>query len=268
MTEAVWNGSTKAATRPQFYVWMAGACLAIAVLGFAPTYALPLATGKFFGPPLIHVHAAILYTWMIYFFVQSSLVARGQVLAHRTWGMLGISIVTAMVFMTLTVSAIQIAQASLPGQPEGLAHNMRAFKWISVGGMLFIATVFTLAIVSLRKPEVHKRLIVLMTISMLGAPIARWFIFFLAPASDAAAHVNDPLPYMEVPPVFVALPPSLIGDLLLVVAMVYDWRTRGRPHQVYLIGGAALLLLQLTSVPVSQSAPWQAAAAWLGSIAG
>ena len=40
---------------------------------------------------------------------------------------------------------------------------------------------FTLAIVNIKRPETHKRLIVLTIVSMLAAPIARWFLTFLAP---------------------------------------------------------------------------------------
>ena len=268
MSDAVLKPSTQYATRSRFYVWMSGVCLAIAILGFMPSYFVPMVTGGFIGLPLMHIHGLILYSWMILFFAQTWLVATGRTPSHRTWGMLGISIVTAMVFMTLTLSASQIAMASLPGQPHGLARAMRTFKWVSVGGMIFVAATFALAIVNIRKPDVHKRLILLMTISMLGAPIARWFIFFFAPASDAALHINDPLPYLEVPPIFVAIPPMIVSDILLFIAIFHDWRTIGRVHPVYLIGGGVLLLYQVTLVPAANSGAWQAAATWLGSLAG
>jgi len=43
----------------------------------------------------------------------------------------------------------------------------------------------------------------------------------------------------------------MVADLMLVAATVFDWRTRGRPHPVYLVGGSVLLLMQLTRVPIS-----------------
>src|SRR4029453_1767656 len=39
-----------------FYFNMALACAAVAFLGFAPTYFLPLSAGKLSAPPSVHVH--------------------------------------------------------------------------------------------------------------------------------------------------------------------------------------------------------------------
>jgi uncharacterized membrane protein YhaH (DUF805 family) len=194
-------------------------------------------------------------------------VAQGKVLAHRTWGMLGIAIVTAMIFIVMAVVSLRIAQAQLPGQPAGTAHAVRAFSWVSISGLLFIVPVFTLAIVKLRDSETHKRLILLMTIAMLGAPIARWFLTFLAPAGPPPVMVPG-LPFVSAPPIFVTIAPALTGDLLWVAAMIYDWRTRGKVHPVYVFGGAVMLLLQLTVVPVAESSVWQSIAAAIGHLAG
>ena len=69
----------------------------------------------------------------------------------------------------------------------------------------------------------------LASISILDAPIARWFLTFFAPPAASGP-----------PPVAVDIPPVLVACILLIVAIVFDWRTRGRPHQVYLLGGGAL----------------------------
>jgi hypothetical protein len=266
MAEAV-AGTVKASRK--FYVWMSAACLAVAVLGFMPSYFLPMAKGTFHGEPIVHIHGLIMFSWVLFFFIQSLLVARGKVMAHRAWGVLGVSIYTAMVFLTMAIVSLRIAQASLPGQPAGLAHDMRAFEWISVGGVLIGIPTFVLAIVFVKRSEIHKRLMLLFTIGLLGAPIARWFLFFLAPPADLHAPPWPAgLPHVGAPPVFVGIPPSLVADLLLVVAIVYDWRTRGRPHPVYLWGGGVGLLFLGTLVPVAESPAWQWIATALGRLAG
>jgi len=268
MTEAALRTGAKANASHQFYFAMALTCLAIAVLGFMPTYFLPMAQGRFKAEPLVHIHGLVLFSWMALFCTQTWLVAQGKTVAHRTWGMLGVAIATAMVFVVTAVVSLRVAQASLPGQPEGLAHQVRAFAWVSMGGIGFFAMLFVLAIVNIRRPETHKRLLLLATISMLGAPIARWFLTFLAPHGGPPPTPPPGLPLVGAPPVFVAVPPALLGDLLLFLAMWVDWRTRGRPHPVYLIGGAAMLALHLTQVPVAESPAWQAIAAAIGRIAG
>jgi hypothetical protein len=259
--------TTTVASR-KFYLWMATACLGIAILGFMPTYFVPMAQSKFKAEPVVHIHGLILFSWVLFFFVQAWLVARGRILAHRTWGVLGIAIVTAMSFIIITLVSLRIAQASLPGQPAGLDYQVRAFEYVNVIEVAFVVTVFILAIVNIRRPEIHKRLLLLMTVSLLGAPIARWFAVLLAPPPGAVPPPVPGLPQIAAPPVFVVVPPALCADLLIVVAIIYDWRTRGRPHPAYLIGGGILLAIQLSAVPISASATWQSIAAVLGHLAG
>ncbi len=50
-----------------FYVWMAGACALIAIVGFAPTYWLQLAPGTFVGSPLLHLHGWLFSAWTVAF---------------------------------------------------------------------------------------------------------------------------------------------------------------------------------------------------------
>lgn len=269
MAEAVMGAGVERDATRRFYVWMAAACFAIAVLGFMPTYFVPMAQGRLAAPPLVHIHGIILFAWVAFFWTQTWLVSRGRVLAHRSWGLLGIAIVTAMVFVVIAIVSLRVTQAALPGQPANLPHDIKAFAWVSIGGLAFFVPVFVAAIVNIRRPEAHKRLLLLGTISLLPAPIARWFLVLLAPAPDPNAPPYPPgLPQITPPPVAMTVGPALVADLLLIAAIAYDWRTRGRPHPVYLIGGAVLLLIQLTAVPVSESAAWQATAAAIGRIAG
>jgi hypothetical protein len=122
-----------------------------------------------------------------------------------------------------------------------------------------MAAFFALAIVNIRKPEVHKRLMTLLMIGMMTPAIARVFITFFAPAAAGAAAP---------PPVFVTLPPSLLADLLLVAVILRDWRILRRPHPVYVYGGLALVAQQLLTVPVAATATWMHIAKAFQSLAG
>src|SRR5690606_8132385 len=257
MTDAAVAGSAGKISSRWFYAWMALTCMAIAVLGFMPTYFAPMVQGAFVAPPIVHIHGLIFFAWTALFCTQTWLVASGGTLAHRTWGMLGIAIATAMIFSVLATLVVRANE----GEALGIAPAIRTFAWVQVGGMLFFGVVFILAIANLKKSEMHKRLMLLGTISLLDAPIARWFITFLAPPVAPGAPP-------AVPPVAVTIPPALVADLLLVAAIVYDWRTRGRPHPVYLIGGAVLLAYQLTRPLIAESAGWQSIALWLQGLGG
>src|SRR5215468_4192776 len=79
-----------------FYFHMALACAAVAFLGFAPTYWLPLAHRTFSASPVIHFHGLLFFSWTLYFVFQTWLVASERTIRHREWGMLGVSFATAM----------------------------------------------------------------------------------------------------------------------------------------------------------------------------
>ena len=125
------------------------------------------------------------------------------------------------------------------------AAAAKAFSIVSFTAIAFFAIVVTLALVNVRRPEVHKRLMLLATVSILQAPVARWFLMALRPPDAVGA-----------PPVAVSIAPGFVVDLLIVAAMIFDWRTRGRPHRVYVIGGALLLALQLLRLPLSATVTW------------
>ncbi len=122
-----------------------------------------------------------------------------------------------------------------------------AFAIVPFTGIVFFAVVFTLGIINARQAETHTRLMLLAAISILDAAVARWVMTLFAPD-------GPPGP----PPVFITIPPAIIAYLLLVAAIVHDWRSRGRPHKVYVIGGIVLMAIKLLNWPISTSSAWHA----------
>jgi hypothetical protein len=134
----------------------------------------------------------------------------------------------------------------------------REFAIVSLSAIFFFAGLVALAIANVERPDVHKRLMLLATVSILQAAAARWFfVLFASPeARGLSPAETGPVP------VSISIAPGLLVDLLIVAAMIYDLRTRGRVHRVYLIGGPVLLLLQLIRVPFSTTPAWHTVAAW------
>jgi hypothetical protein len=236
-----------------FYFYMALACAAVAFLGFAPTYWMPMATKTLKASPILHIHGAVFFAWSLFFVYQSWLAASGRVARHRAVGLIGVSFATAMtIFGTLAAIHAMTAAAAIGMREQGIA-----FVIVPLSGIAFFAVAFTLAVVFVRRPEIHKRLMLLAAISLLDAAVARWFLTFLAPPGAVGP-----------PPVQVTIPPAIVVWLLVVAAMLFDWRTRGRPHvdwrtrgrphAVWVIGGTALLAVKLLNWPVSTTHAWQA----------
>jgi hypothetical protein len=236
-----------------FYVWMAGAFLLIAFGGFTPTYWAKVATGTFHAEPIIHIHGILLFTWTCFFFVQTALVASGRILDHRAWGLAGISLFSVMMCSILVGEATVLKRY----EAQGFGDAARRFAAVTLTAWPLMAAFFTAGIVNIRKPQLHKRLMLLLMVGIMTPAIARVFITLFAPPGLAGP-----------PPPFVSVPPGLVADLLLVVAIVHDWRTRGRPHQVYVYGGLILLVQQLLAVPIASTTAWMRIAQAFQNLAG
>jgi hypothetical protein len=99
----------------------------------------------------------------------------------------------------------------------GAGDGGRAFSIVSFSAVVLFAGLFAAAVVNAKKPEVHKRLMLLTTVSMLQAGIGRWFLLFLAPLRIAetarpAAGGRDPRA-------------SARQRSGVVFAMIHDYRT-------------------------------------------
>jgi hypothetical protein len=241
-----------AAPARNFYFRMALACMATAFIGFAPTYWMPLAHRSFSANAVIHVHGLLFFAWTLYFVFQSWLVSSGQTMRHREWGILGVSFATAMTIFGVLAAINLMKQAVALGMKDAGV----AFAIVPLTGIAFFAVIFTMAILARKRTETHKRLMLLAAISILDAAVARWFLTFLAPPGAVGP-----------PPVQVAIMPALVAYLLLVVAIVRDWRTEGRPHPVYVYGGLTLVAIKFLNWPVSTTAAWHSFAGGILALA-
>lgn len=239
-------------TSQRFFVYMGAVFIVIAFAGFAPTFWGPLASGTFAADPVIHLHGALYSAWAIFFLWQAVLILNGRRRDHRGWGMAGISLATAMVFsgVIAAINSMNVADAL------GMGDAGRRFSIVSLTAAALFGGSVAAAIASVRNPEAHKRWMLLATVPLMQAPIGR----LLRPIF--ASDFSGP------PPVFVTIPAALLVDLLIVAAAVHDWRTRGRPHRVTVIGGAIIVATQLLRAPLSTTDAWMSLAGWVQRLGG
>lgn len=234
-----------------FYVWMAGLCVFIAFGGFAATYWLQLAAGTFIGPPILHVHGLIFSAWPLLLLSQTVRAANGRMEHHRAWGVFGVALATAMVILGLTV-AIQGLVGRLAA---GEGNAARAFMILPLGSLTVFAALFIAAVLNVKRPEWHKRLILGATCGALLAATGR--LGFLIATHGGGPGMRPGL--SPPPPPVAATLDGLLMSLVLVIGVVYDWRTRGRPHPAYLVGIGALLTFAFAGPIISQTPAWYAA---------
>jgi hypothetical protein len=243
----------------RFYVWMAAICALVAFGGFAPTYWLQLYAGTFVGSPLVHIHGALFSTWTLFLLSQTLLVANGRISHHRAWGLAGISLATAMVVIGLAATI----QTLTAGLAAGYGDHSRAFLILPVSAISLFAGFFVAAIANIGRPEAHKRFMLLATISLLQAVMGRVFFMLVTGGGPGLRPGLGPPP-----PLVIGLVPSLLTELLIVAGVVYDWRTRGRPHTVWLIGAAVTTAVILLRGPLSGTPGWLSFADALAHITG
>ena len=231
-----------------FYVWMAGVCVAIAFGGFAETYWLQLLPGTFVGDPLLHLHGALFSAWTLLLVSQTWLAANDRLDHHRAWGLVGVSLATALVFVGMA-TAIHSMVDRIPLYGDAV----RAFLIVPTTALGGFVILFVAAIANIKRPEWHKRLMLVATFSLVQAAVAR--LFFLAVTGGgpgARPGLSPPVP------IATTIAAGLVVDLLILVGAAYDWRSRGRVHPAYLVGATVMLALQFLRVPVAHSHAWLA----------
>src|SRR5262249_23693053 len=169
-------------TRPRpgrdrrLYKWASVFIPLIVLVGFARTYYLK---GLFDTPAipglLVHIHGVVMTSWVVLFVTQVSLVAAGRTRFPRRIGGLGAGVAAMVVFVGV---ATGISSAVRGGGPSNLA-GLR-FLAVPLGDMLVFSILVGIALYSRRRIETHKRLMLLATLSVLSAAIARIPLHFIA----------------------------------------------------------------------------------------
>jgi len=234
-----------------FYLYFAIALAAIAFGGFATTYFYPLARGRFDGPAILHVHGTLFFAWTLLFIAQARL-ASTSIRAHRALGLAGISLATAMV----VVSFVVIVSGLDAAQKIGTSATARPLSIVPVTAISTFCAFFVLALANRRRTELHQRYMAMATLALLPPALARvLFVLFAPPGSGARPSFVAAVPDLTVA-LRITMAPALLIDLLILVPIVFDWRTRGRPHPIYVGGGAALVLLHVARPFVARTAAW------------
>jgi hypothetical protein len=234
MSDVLLDADAKAGWRPTYFVSMALLVVFLAFGGFGITYLYPMAAGTFKGVrPAVHIHGIIFFAWTLIFLWQTSLVSVGNRALHRTVGMAGISLATAVVIIGLIVS--MQTEGGMVAEGNALGYSI---SFVSISSIVAFGTMFALAIKNLSRLDYHKRWMLMATSAILAAPSNRiWSPFFEGPTPAWAIF--------------------LTMGILPATCLIYDMRTRGRPHIVSLIGAAVIAYLYFGIWYISTTQLWR-----------
>lgn len=221
--------------RNRFYFYALLGAAALLFAGFAQTYFLKV---FFASPPLyplLHAHGFVMTAWFLLFGAQTWLVEAHRTDLHRRLGAVGAMLSITMVVLGATVVTINAREGRIPDFAPA-----PVFLFLSYGNVLVFGAFVAAAVSLRRRPEVHKRLMLLATLNLLPAAFARIPLDFIQSGG--------------VWPVFGLL------DSCVILCVAYDtWRHR-RLHPSFAWGALATFLWPALSIAVGGTMAWRSVA--------
>jgi hypothetical protein len=226
--------------RERLFYTGAAALFAVTVFaGFARTYYLRPYFGTPLLSPLLHLHGLVFTSWLLLLLAQTVLVAAKRTRLHMRLGWAGGALAVLMLVVGTYTALVRAKMgAAPPGAPSPLA-----FLTIPLGDMLVFALLAGAGFYYRRRADAHKRLMLLATVAILPAAVARLPFGFM--------QQLGPLAFLWLP------------DLFILVLLARDLLTRGRPHRATVLGGLLVVVSHPLRFVVGGTQAWLSFAAWL-----
>ena len=191
---------------------------------------------------LVHAHAAVMTTWVVYFTAQVALIRTRNVKLHITLGTLGAALAALVVVVGMATA--YDAHLIRGGAPGGI--NPHSFFIIPTADMTLFVLFFAGAIYYRKRPAEHKGLMLMTAVNFLPAAVAR-------------------IPV--VPEKFMLLWAYGVPDLLALTCLGWlTWRHR-RLNRAFAVALLLFIASQPLRIVVSDSGPWLQFTGWLASFA-
>src|SRR5579859_395850 len=213
-----------------FYASISIAMILTVLFGFARSYFL---RGVYIHRPLslvLQAHGLANTAWMALFFTQTVLIAKHNVRLHRKLGYFGAALAALMLILG-SATVVDFAHRHAAGGNEILS-----FLTVPFFDLLLFGSLVAAAIIYRRNPEMHKRLMFIATLNLLGAAIERWPV-----------PINGGITYNQ---------RCVIQDCFLLAGIIYDLIRRKRVHPAYIWAGAAFVISQPLRMMIGQTNFW------------
>jgi len=222
-----------------FYIAMSIALVITVFAGFSRTYYLrPYFTAE---PliPLLQLHGLVFTSWLVLFAIQTTLVAAHRTDIHRRLGILGGVVASHMVGMCTATAVIRakLGVSPVPGVP------LLSFLVIPLGDMFVFSILVGAGFYYRRRADVHKRLMLLATVSILAAAIARLPFAFIQQVG--------PLAFFG------------LTDAFVLFCVLYDLVTLRRIHRASVLAGLLIVASHPLRMMLGGTQAWLSFATWL-----
>ncbi len=209
---------TRAADR-RLFILSAILISVVCFAGFARSYYLRAWLSERTLPPILHLHGLIMTAWVMLFTIQIAAVAKNRIELHRKLGVFGAVLAALIVALGAFIVVRDVSRQSANATTASLLALFAAFDGINL--MLFGGFVFV-AVWMRRRSDVHKRLMLLATLSLLPPALGRIAVRFV-PIDD------EPITKLV-----------LLSGCVVVMVLIDALKYR-RLHPAFGWGGAVLL---------------------------
>ena len=226
--------------RSRFFLGMSVVLLLIVLVGFAPTFYLRAFFEVAPIPAYLHVHGALLTGWFVVLIGQTCLIAVRRTDLHRRLAVVGL-LLAAGTLITGAMATVSVVPRLLVrfadrGDPWPLViPRISPLVWYNFASLLAFSVFVTSAIVLRRRPEVHKRLMLLASISIIGPALGRIWRWPIFAGVAEITFVNAAL------------------ALCLGALVFHDWYFTKRVHPATLIGGGFRILTVIGATLIGTS---------------
>ena len=213
---------------------------AIVLTGFFKTFLVPSFQRTFEAPLVIYLHGGFLFLWSLFFIAQTLLI-RKRFKLHRLLGFSSLVLVGCVVISTMASGVYVMKRDLAAGLGEiAISSLVGTFTTPIVYAAFVVAGIFYR-----RKPEIHKRLMLLAMIAILWPAFFRFRHYF---------------PTIQNPELIFTL---IIPDSMILLAMLWEKLTVKRVHPVYFTAGLALFAENFAEYWLFDSPGWRIVAHWL-----
>lgn len=229
--------------RSKYFLTASLIALAIAIVGFLKTFFMPSIRGEFEAPPVIYIHGGFLFLWTVFLVIQTILIKKKKVKFHMLLGFWSLALVAGVMVSTMATGVYVMKRDLALGQGEIATSGLVGPFTTPTVFAIFVAA----GIYYRKKPEIHKRLMLLATIAII------WPAFF---------RFRNYFPSVPNPEIIFGV---LLPNCMTLIAMLWEKVTIKRIHPVYLTAGLALFAESLFETYFFDSPGWRVVAHWLAS---
>ncbi|HEY6456777.1 MAG TPA: hypothetical protein VIY90_15995 [Steroidobacteraceae bacterium] len=218
--------SADAARTDRYFLGVSIFLFTVVLIGFSRTLFLRPLFQVPAVPWYVYIHGSVMTMWFALLVAQTSLVAAHRTDVHRRLGILGAVLAVAVVILGIattlgTPAHFKAGGATSAGTPNPPQQVEMLIMFGNIGRMMLFPILVATALGMRRRPEVHKRLMLLASMAIIAPAMARIQGFAEVGGISLSPSVGAALLHIIPAIIVFLLPLTLVGHDLLTTRRLH-----------------------------------------------